>query len=173
MHHRLPADEATSMQVNGLLRTLIEVFETMRQCEPDGFVACTLKSASLNEVCDPHAHQPWAPCGPHTHQPWAPCDPHTHQPWAPCDPRAHQPWAPCDPHAHHPWAPCDPHAHQPWAPCDPHAHQPWAPCDCCPVGQAQRDASLLPAAHLGTPRPCGHSRHGVGPAQACGAYRRA
>jgi len=50
MHHRLPADEVTSMQVHGLLRTLIEVFETMRQCESDGFVACTLKSASLGEA---------------------------------------------------------------------------------------------------------------------------
>lgn len=47
-HHRVPFDESFRPHVLGLVRVLLELFETMRQCEHDGFIACTLlKSKEL------------------------------------------------------------------------------------------------------------------------------
>lgn len=47
--NRLPYDEKTLRFISALIVTLVEIFETMRQCEPDGFITCTLKSSQLSE----------------------------------------------------------------------------------------------------------------------------
>ena len=42
-------DSSAVAHARALLRTLVEVFETMRQCESDGFVASTLGSKELEK----------------------------------------------------------------------------------------------------------------------------
>jgi hypothetical protein len=47
--HLISHDPVTLAELKELVNSLHRLFETMRQCEADGFIACTLKSAQLTE----------------------------------------------------------------------------------------------------------------------------
>ena len=46
-HHCVPHDDGCVPHAHALLRALHEINETMRQCEDEGFIACTLNSKEL------------------------------------------------------------------------------------------------------------------------------
>ena len=46
---RRPSDAGALAHARALLKSLVEIFETMRQCEEDGFVTSTLASKELDK----------------------------------------------------------------------------------------------------------------------------